>query len=79
VFIRTNLFNPQQLQYQRPTSINLDIATQDTRVIVATANLLLEEIYKPGCGYHKCGVQLSDIKQESQSGQIELLILLITG
>jgi len=72
VFIRTNPFNPQEPQYQRLASIKLGIATQDTRVIVARANRLLKEIFKMGYGYHKCGVQLSDIKPESQSRQMEL-------
>jgi DNA polymerase V len=72
VFIRTNAFNPQEPQYQRSASIKLGIATQDTRVIVARANRLLKEIFKMGYGYHKCGVQLSDIKPESQSRQMEL-------
>jgi DNA polymerase V len=72
VFIRTNPFNPQEPQYQRAASIKLGIATQDTRVIVARANRLLKEIFKMGYGYHKCGVQLSDIKPESQSRQMEL-------
>jgi DNA polymerase V len=72
VFIRTNAFNPQEPQYQRSASIKLGIATQDTRVIVARANRLLKEIFKMGYGYHKCGVQLSDIKPESQPRQTEL-------
>lgn len=72
VFIRTNSFNPEEPQYQRSASIKLDAATQDTRVIIATANRLLTELFKAGYRYHKCGVQLSDIQPESSLGQIDL-------
>jgi DNA polymerase V len=79
VFIRTNPFNPQEPQYQRSASIKLDIATQDTRIIFATANRLLIEIFKTGYGYQKCGIQLSDIKPETSLGQIELFDFVDNG
>lgn len=72
VFIRTNPFNPQEPQYQRSASIKLNTATQDTRTIIASANRLLTEIFKSGYGYHKGGIQLSDIQPESTPSQIEL-------
>jgi DNA polymerase V len=72
VFIRTNPFNPHEPQYQRVASLKLDTGTQDTRIIIGTADRLLEEIYKPGYGYQKCGVQLSHIQPETTPGQIEL-------
>lgn len=72
VFIRTNPFNQNEPQYQRSASAKLDTTTQDTHVIIATANRLLTEIYKMGYRYHKCGVQLSDIKPEASPGQLEL-------
>jgi DNA polymerase V len=79
VFIRTNPFNQNEPQYQRSASAKLDTTTQDTRVIIATANRLLTEIYKMGYRYHKCGVQLSDIKPESSSGQLELFDFIDNG
>jgi DNA polymerase V len=79
VFIRTNPFNPQEPQYQRSASIKLNAATQDTRVIIATANRLLTEIFKVGYGYQKCGVQLSDIKPETSPEQIELFDFVDNG
>ena len=79
VFIRTNPFNPQEPQYQRSASIKLTAATQDTRVIIATANRLLKEIFKTGYGYQKCGVQLSDIKPETTPGQFELFDFIDNG
>jgi DNA polymerase V len=72
IFIRTNPFNPQEPQYQRSASVKLDATTQDTRAIIATANRLLKELFKTGYGYHKCGVQLSQLQPESSPGQMEL-------
>jgi DNA polymerase V len=72
IFIRTSPFNPKEPQYQRVASIKLASATQDTRTIIATASRMLKEIFKPGYGYQKCGVQLSHIQPESSPGQIEL-------
>jgi len=72
IFIRTSPFNPQEPQYQRSASIKLDAATQDTRTIIATANRMLKEIFRPGYNYQKCGVQLSHIQPETIPGQINL-------
>ena len=72
VFIRTSPFNPHEPQYQRSASIKLDAATQDTRILITTANRLLSEIFKMGYNYQKCGVQLSYIQSESAPGQFEL-------
>ena len=72
VFIRTNLFNPSEPQYQRSASIKLSAATQDTRTIITTANRLLKALYKPGYKYHKCGVQLSHIQPALSFAQDDL-------
>ena len=72
VFIRTSPFNEQEPQYQRAASIKLSSATQDTRVLITTANRILTEIYKPGYNYQKCGVQLSHIQAKTTEGQLEL-------
>ena len=72
IFIRTSPFNPKEPQYQRAASIKLDAAIQDTRAIIAAANRMLKEIFRPGYNYQKCGVQLSHIQPESSPGQIEL-------
>jgi DNA polymerase V len=72
IFIRTNPFNPNEPQYQRTASVKLDAATQDTRAIITIANRLLKELFKAGYGYHKCGVQLSQLQPESSPGQMEL-------
>lgn len=72
VFIRTNPFNPNEPQYQRSASIKLNTGTQDTRIIVSTANRLLKTIHKQGYGYQKAGIQLSQIHSETLPGQIDL-------
>ena len=72
VFIRTNLFNPSEPQYQRSASIKLSAATQDTRTIITNANRLLKALYKPGYKYHKCGVQLSHIQSALSFSQNDL-------
>jgi len=72
VFIRTSPFNEQEPQYQRSASIKLSVATQDTRILITTANRILSEIYKSGYHYQKCGVQLSHIEAKTRVGQLEL-------
>lgn len=72
VFIRTNPFNPNEPQYQRAGGVTLPSATQDTRVIVGTANRLLKAIFRNGYRYQKCGVQLNRIRPASISGQMDL-------
>lgn len=70
VFIRTNPFSSNEPQYQRSASLKLSVATADSRIIITMAKRLLTEIFKDGYRYHKCGVQLSNIKPAS--GQFEL-------
>jgi DNA polymerase V len=69
IFIRTSPFNPNEPQYQRAASIKLAAATQDTRLIIGTANRLLEAIFRRGYNYQKCGVQLSHIQPQSLTRQ----------
>ncbi len=72
IFIRTSPFNSQKLQYQRSASVNLSPPTQDTRILITTANRLLTEIFKTGYEYQKCGVQLSHIQSKATLNQLEL-------
>jgi len=75
VFIRTNPFNAQEPQYQRAAGLMLTSATQDSRVIISTANRLLKELFRAGYRYQKCGVQLSRIQPETTPGQFDLFDL----
>jgi DNA polymerase V len=79
VFIRTSPFDPQERQYQRTASIKLDIATQDSRTLITTANRLLKAIFKEGYGYQKCGVQLSYLQPDTQPSQLELFAVADNG
>ncbi len=72
IFLRTNLFNPKEPQYQRAVSIRLPAATQDTRVIIGMANHLLKEVFRVGYNYQKCGVQLSHIQPATLPEQMDL-------
>jgi DNA polymerase V len=72
VFIRTNPFNPSEPQYQRTAGITLPSATQDTRMIIGTANRLLKELFREGYRYQKCGVQLDHIRPAAMPEQIDL-------
>jgi DNA polymerase V len=47
-------------------------ATQDTRVIVHTANRLLKELFREGYRYQKCGIQLNQIQPAAMPGQRDL-------
>ena len=75
IFIRTNPFCTRDAQYQRVASTVLNPATQDSRIIIARANALLKEIYRPGYRYHKCGVQLGGIQPERRFVQGDLFAL----
>lgn len=79
IFIRTSPFNPEEPQYQRAASIKLNAATQDTRSIIATANRMLKELYRPGYNYQKCGIQLSHIQPETTPGQMDVFDLTFDG
>jgi DNA polymerase V len=72
VFIRTNPYNLNEPQYQRSVHTLLNQVTCDTRQIIATAKLLLKEIFKAGYRYQKCGVQLGHIQQSYNSRQMDL-------
>ncbi|MGR9117405.1 MAG: DinB/UmuC family translesion DNA polymerase, partial [Gammaproteobacteria bacterium] len=72
VFVRTNLFNADEPQYQRCAGVTLPAATQDTRVIVGQAYRLLKEIFRAGYRYQKCGVQLGRIMPASMPDQTDL-------
>lgn len=79
VFIRTNSFNPQEPQYQRSAGVRLKAATQDTRVLVSEAHKLLKDIFRVGYRYHKCGVQLSQIRPSLEPGQLDLFEAMAFG
>ena len=75
VFVRTNPFNHAEPQYQQSACQVLQHATQDTRQIIAHAKRLLQQLFRPGYRYQKCGVLLSYIQPETIPGQLDLFNL----
>ena len=75
VFIRTNPHNSNEPQYQRSIYTVLNQASSDTRQIISTAKKLLQEIFKSGYRYQKCGVQLGHIQPRLMPMQVDLFDL----
>jgi DNA polymerase V len=65
VFFRTNAFRTELPQYSNSASVGLITPTQDSRVIVQQVLSLLRPMYRPGYGYAKVGVMLSDLVNEA--------------
>lgn len=61
VYIRTNVFKPEAPQYQRAVTVSLPEVTSDTRLLTRWALRVLQHIYRPGFGYHKAGITLTNI------------------
>lgn len=58
VFILTNRFKPDELQYAPSVTLPLPDANDDTRYLVRHALAGLKRIYRPGYRYNKAGVNL---------------------
>ena len=65
VYIRTNVFKPEVLQYQPAITVPLPDASSDTRVLTQWALRALLRIYRPGFGYHKAGVMLLNLSPKA--------------
>ena len=59
-FIRSNRFNTKVKQIYASRSLELIHPTDDTRIIIKSANHILEKIYANGYQYAKAGILLSD-------------------
>ena len=59
-FIRSNRFNTKVRQIYASSSLELIHPTDDTRIIMKSANRILEKIYANGYQYAKAGILLSD-------------------
>jgi DNA polymerase V len=70
MFISTSRFrqNPDEV-YSAAASWQLPFPTSYTPALIATAQALLERIYKPGFAYHKAGIFLSDIVADAERQQ----------
>ncbi|MDZ4298860.1 MAG: Y-family DNA polymerase [Moraxellaceae bacterium] len=61
VMIRTNPFRDQDVPYRRSTLVPLAYPSADTAILMSAALAGLQQIFKPGLKYHKCGVMLGQI------------------
>lgn len=61
VFVQTNRFRTDDLQYCNSLTVPIIVSTDDTRVLAGAALHGLERIYLEGFRYKKAGVQLMDI------------------
>ncbi len=67
VFVHTNRFREQDVQYYGSKTASLVSPTSDTLILNKLAMRLLDQAYKPGYLYKKAGVMLAGI--ESATGQ----------
>jgi len=63
VFVMTNRFRNDP-QYSRSLTMELPEATCDTSVLISSAMILLDKIFREGFSYKKAGVMLSDLVSE---------------
>ncbi|WP_305045071.1 Y-family DNA polymerase [Geoalkalibacter sp.] len=66
VFLKTNPFRADLPQYERGLNLPLTLTTSDTRLIAQGALKGLRAIYRPGFGYHKTGVLLTNLVSAEQ-------------
>ena len=67
IFINTNRFRKQDLQYSNGAMIIFNEPTNNTAVIIKESFKLLESIYRPQYNYKKAGVILWDLKQDTKN------------
>ncbi|HBC41716.1 MAG TPA: SOS mutagenesis and repair protein UmuC, partial [Pseudanabaena sp.] len=61
VFLTTNRFQPNDLQYSNSLSVSLPTATNSSQVLIQYAKLCMTNIFRDGFSYKKCGVSLHDL------------------
>lgn len=71
VFIHTNPFKEGAPQYYGSGSANFLTGTSDQITLIRAAYKVLDDIYRPGFGYKKGGILLSDIRPKNES-QVDL-------
>ncbi|WP_447956491.1 Y-family DNA polymerase [Vreelandella sp. EE7] len=61
VFVRTNRFRDDLPSYSKSVVVPLPSATCDSRALIRAASAGLEQIFREGIWYQKCGVMLMDL------------------
>lgn len=74
VFLKTNRFRPELLQYNPSIVVPLLSTTDDSRLIIHAAQKGLQSIYKKGFLFMKSGVMLLDLKAKDDYCQSDLFI-----
>ncbi|PZO38001.1 MAG: SOS mutagenesis and repair protein UmuC [Pseudanabaena frigida] len=72
VFLTTNRFKPNDLQYSNSISVSLPTATNSSQVLIRFAKLCMTNIFREGFSYKKCGVSLNDLSSVD-AVQLDLL------
>ena len=67
IFIKTNRFREQDLQYSNSAIINFDELTDSTTIIIEKSFKLLESLYRSKYNYKKIGITLLGLRQKSKS------------
>ena len=71
VFLMTNRFRPELPQYNPSLAIALPQPSSDSLLINRWAGWLVDRMWKPGYGYKKAGIMLSEITSaEQQQGDL---------
>lgn len=72
VFLTTNRFKPNDLQYSNSICLSLPTATNSSQVLIRYAKLCMTSIFRDGFSYKKCGVSLNDLSSVD-AVQLDLL------
>jgi DNA polymerase V len=78
VFIQTNVMRPEEAQYARSITVELERASNDTGVLIQCALKGLALIFRPGYGFLKAGVTVRDFVPAT-SVQASLFAVTATG
>jgi len=65
VFISTNGYRTEEIQYYQSQSIALSFPTNDTSEIISYCKIALEKIYKDGYAFKRAGVTVADLIPEN--------------
>jgi DNA polymerase V len=72
VFLTTNRFKPNELQYSNSVTVSLPTATNSSQILIRYAKLCMTSIFREGFSYKKCGVSLNDLSSVD-AVQLDLL------
>lgn len=72
VFLKTNRFRHDLIQYHPSIAVQLPFATDDSRLIIQAAQKGLRAIYRKGYLFMKAGVMLLDLKAKNCNSQFDL-------